>query len=83
MYEQINERIWPPCPWIALLDYGDIFSGNVEAGDDVDRTLIDFRIGDIAVIRAPPIARVAAHLFLRDELGYSVGNGFVRLGQRR
>ena len=66
-----------------MIDDSDIFRGNVEAGDDIDRALIDFGISEIAIIRAPPIAGIAIHFFLRDKLCDAISNRFVWFRQRR
>ena len=80
MDEEVNDRVLCPGARVALVDDGGLFGLDVEAFDDVDRALIDLGIGDVALVSAPPVTGIAAHLFLRDELGHTIGDGIVRLG---
>ncbi len=47
---------------------------DVQARNDVDRALVRALQGDVAFVRAPPIAGVAVQLFLGDELGRGPGD---------
>ena len=72
--EQIDNRVWATRTRIALVDHGDVFSRNVEARDDIDCAFIDLRVGQETIVRAPPIASIAIHLFLRDKLRDAVSD---------
>ena len=78
--EQVHHGIWPTGARVALLDDAHLVRLDVEPGDDIDRGLIHARIGDIAVVRAPPVAGETMHLFLCHEFGDAIRNRFVRLG---
>ena len=47
---------------------------DLEALDFVDRRLVDARVGEVLLVRRPPVAGVAPHLLLRDELGDAVAH---------
>ena len=54
---------------IALLQDAHAVGIDLESLDFVDRRLVDARIGEVLLVGRPPVAGVAAHLLLRDELG--------------
>ena len=81
--EEFDKRVRRASARIALVDDRGFLGLDVEALDDVDRAFIDLGEGDVALIRAPPIACIAAHLFLRNELGNAIGDRIIRLGVRR
>ena len=66
--EQVDNRVRTASAWIALINHRDVFGRDVEAWNDIDRAFIDFGIGEEAVVGAPPIASVAVHFLLSDEL---------------
>ena len=78
--EQVHHGIWPSGARIALFDDADLIRLYVEAWYDVDRGFVHARIGDIAVVGAPPVTGETMHLLLGHEFGDTVGNGLVRLG---
>ena len=57
---------------IALREGRDIVGGDLEALGQLDRSFIDAREGDMSVVRRPPVAGAAVHLFLGDELRHAV-----------
>ncbi len=67
---------------IALLYDRDLIGLDVEPGNDIDPALIDLGVGQIPVIRAPPIAGVPRHFFLSDKFGDTVTDGFIGSGRR-
>ena len=69
---------------IALLDHGRAAAGDLEPGHDVHRAFVHAGQGDVAFVGAPPVAGVAVHLLLGDELGRGPGDqtGAV-VGDRR
>ena len=81
--EQVDNRVGASGAGVALLYDGNIFGPDVEARDDVDGAFIDFGVGDVAGVGAPPIACVAAHLLLSDEFSDAVADRIVWFGQRR
>ena len=81
--EEVHKRIRRPGTRIALVDDGGFLGGDIEALDHIYRAFIDLREGNVALIRAPPVAGVAAHFFLRHEFGDAIGDRLVRLCIRR
>ena len=57
---------------IALLEDAHAAGVDLEALDLVDRRLVDARVGEVLLVRRPPVAGVTPHLLLRDELGDAV-----------
>ena len=59
---------------IALLQDAHAAGVDLEPLDLVDRRLVDARIGEVLLVGRPPVAGVAAHLLLRDELGHAMAH---------
>ena len=74
---------------IALLQDAHAVGIDLESLDLVDRRFVDARIGEVLLVGRPPVAGVAPHLLLRDELGDAVAHqpaaarGEPALGARR
>ena len=74
---------------IALLQDAHAVGIDLESLDLVDRRLVDARIGEVLLVGRPPVAGVASHLLLRDELGDALAHqpaaarGEPALGTRR
>ena len=81
--KQVHHGIWPSGARVALFDHAHLVRLYVEAWYDIDRGFIHARIGDIAVVRAPPVTGETMHLFLRHELGNAIRDGLVRLRRWR
>ena len=57
--------------WVALPHDARAVGLDLEALDLGHRRLIDARQRDTALVRRPPVAGVAVHFLLRDELGHA------------
>ena len=80
--EQIDNRVRTASAWIALINHRDVFGGDIEAWNDIDRAFIDFGIGEEAVVWAPPIAGIAVHFLLSDELRDAVCDCIAWIAER-
>ena len=81
MHIQFDHGIGPSGARIALLDHTGPATGDVEPRNDVDGALVGALQGDPALVGAPPIAGVAVHLFLGDELGGGPGDQALAVGR--
>ncbi len=59
---------------IALAEALHAVGGDLEALHFRDRRLVHARVGDVPLVGRPPVAGVAVHLFLRDELRDAVAH---------
>ena len=69
--EQVDARIARARGRIALPHDARARRLDLEALDLGDRRLVDARERDVALVGRPPVAGVAVHLLLRDELGHA------------
>ena len=68
---------------VALGKGRDIVGGDLKALGDFHRRFVDAGEGYVAVIRRPPVAGVAVHLFLSDELGHAILDGPAAIDRQR
>ncbi|EEF24630.1 conserved hypothetical protein, partial [Ricinus communis] len=81
--EQFDDGVRAAGARIALVDHGGARRADVGARHDVDAALVDAGVGDQALVRRPPVAGVAVHLLLGDELGHAERQGALALGGDR
>ena len=81
MHEQVDHGIGPSSAGIALLDHAGAAARDVQPGHDIDRPLIGPLQGDEPFGGRPPVAGVAVHLLLGDELRRGPGDQALTVGR--
>ena len=83
LHIQFDQGVGPAGAGIALLHHRRAVAADLEPGHHIDGAFVHPRQGDVALVRAPPVAGVAVHLLLGDELGGGPGDQAVAVGRHR